>query len=148
MAVGALQNGGGSVSQAPIQTQSYWERFDIIDDLDDYSDEEYLDDSDDDDLDLKQLQESANKAGGNYDDDENNEDMINDEIEDIDSDDDNSEIYEQYQRQQDQIMRQNNAGKVPGLSLTGIKEGGNYGQGQTGNYEEEPTKSIPKNFAI
>lgn len=56
----------------------------MVDNLDDLDNYDFSDESEDD-IDMKEL---VGAAGGNLEDDEYNEDMINDEIEDIDSADD------------------------------------------------------------
>ena len=55
----------------------------MIDHIDDLDNVDLTEESDDD-IDMKEL---VGAAGGNLEEDEYNEDMINDEIEDIDSDD-------------------------------------------------------------
>jgi hypothetical protein len=55
----------------------------VLDQIDDLDNVDLTEDSDDD-IDMKEL---VGAAGGNLEEDEYNEDMINDEIEDIDSDD-------------------------------------------------------------
>ena len=55
----------------------------MLDQIDDLDNVDLTEDSDDD-IDMKEL---VGAAGGNMEEDEYNEDMINDEIEDIDSDD-------------------------------------------------------------
>lgn len=55
----------------------------MLDQIDDLDNVDLTEDSDDD-IDMKEL---VGAAGGNLEEDEYNEDMINDEIEDIDSDD-------------------------------------------------------------
>jgi hypothetical protein len=55
----------------------------VLDQIDDLDNVDLTEDSDDD-IDMKEL---VGAAGGNMEEDEYNEDMINDEIEDIDSDD-------------------------------------------------------------
>jgi hypothetical protein len=60
------------------------DRFEVVDEIE-LSENDYMDDSDEDDIDMKEL---VGATGGNLDEDEyNNQDgVINDEIEDIDSD--------------------------------------------------------------
>ena len=79
---------GGSSHNASQNgnSQSYWDRFEIIDDFDDSDVDEFADESEDDDIDMKELQA---RAGVNYN-DEFNDEAINDEIEDIESDDENA----------------------------------------------------------
>ena len=72
----ASQNGGSS---------SYWDRFEIVDDIDDSDGDEFGEESEDDDIDMKDLQA---RAGVNYNEDYN--EVINDEIEDFESDDKNA----------------------------------------------------------
>ena len=56
---------------------SYWDKFEILDNLEDLDDDNFTEESDDD-IDMKEL---VGAAGGNLEEDEYNEDMINDEIE-------------------------------------------------------------------
>ena len=55
----------------------------MLENLEDFDNEEISEESDDD-IDMKEL---VGAAGGNLEEDDYNDDMINDEIEDIDSDD-------------------------------------------------------------
>ena len=64
---------------------SYLDKFEVVEDLDMIDNDDMAEDSDED-IDMKEL---VGATGGNLD-DENNYDVINDEIEDIDSDDENA----------------------------------------------------------
>lgn len=110
-------------SSASQQTQSYWDRFEIIDDCE--SDE--ADESEDDDVDMKELESRALDQYQNADIDN---DVINDKIEDIESDEDNQQIG-QYIMQEQQQRTNPLAGKVPGLSLGGL-QGASYGAAKAG----------------
>jgi len=75
------------------QSNSYWDRFELLDQFEDLDNVDLTEESDDD-IDMKELEQRA--TGGNMNEDEYNEDMINDEIEDIDSDDEMAQMaYEQ-----------------------------------------------------
>ena len=75
------------------QSNSYWDRFELLDQFEDLDNVDLTEESDDD-IDMKELEQRANN--GNMNEDEYNEDMINDEIEDIDSDDEMAQMaYEQ-----------------------------------------------------
>lgn len=64
----------------------------MLDNLEDLDNDDLTEESDDD-IDMKEL---VGAAGGNLEEDEYNEDMINDEIEDIDSEDELAQMaYEQ-----------------------------------------------------
>ena len=123
-------------------TQSYWDRFEIIDDCE--SDE--ADESEDEDVDMKELE---GRAGMNQyqNADMDNDGVINDEIEDIESnsDDENAQIGAYIQEQQQRVNPL--AGKVPGLSLGGL-QGPSYGAaaaGQSfGGGAPAPTGNVPK----
>lgn len=94
--------------------------------MDEYDNMEVSEESDDD-IDMKEL---VGAAGGNAE-DEDNDYMINDEIQDIDSDDDEIAAMA-YQNQLNQERMKLQSSKVPGLSLGGIggKPGGlNLGGG-------------------
>ena len=82
--------GGSSAASQSGRTPSYWDRFEIIDDVD--SDES------EDDVDMKDLEARAGEFKEGIDDYEG-EGIINDEIEDIESDDENVAIGE-YMRQE------------------------------------------------
>ena len=75
------------------QQSSYWDRFELLDQFEDLDNVDLTEESDDD-IDMKELEQRA--TGGNMNEDDYNEDMINDEIEDIDSDDEMAQMaYEQ-----------------------------------------------------
>lgn len=75
------------------QSNSYWDRFELLDQFEDLDNVDLTEESDDD-IDMKELEQRA--TGGNMNEDDYNEDMINDEIEDIDSDDEMAQMaYEQ-----------------------------------------------------
>ena len=75
------------------QSSSYWDRFELLDQFEDLDNVDLTEESDDD-IDMKELEQRAN--GGNMGGGDYNEDMINDEIEDIDSDDEMAQMaYEQ-----------------------------------------------------
>lgn len=75
------------------QSNSYWDRFELLDQFEDLDNVDLTEESDDD-IDMKELEQRANN--GNMNEDDYNEDMINDEIEDIDSDDEMAQMaYEQ-----------------------------------------------------
>lgn len=79
--------------QEQQQSNSYWDRFELLDQFEDLDNVDLTEESDDD-IDMKELEQRA--TGGNMNEDEYNEDMINDEIEDIDSDDEMAQMaYEQ-----------------------------------------------------
>ena len=102
----------------PGESQSYWDKFQIIDDIDDIDSEaaEYSEDEVNE-SEIKKMEDAMNEV-----------DMLNDEIEDIDSDDD-IDMNQMYQMQAE-LLQGNNKKKagpvIPGLSLGGI-EGAGYG---------------------
>lgn len=82
-------NGGAAESASTTQSSSYWDRFQILDDVDeiDTDAEDLQEESDEDenmDYDNRNMGQGANRP------DDYDEDMINDEIEDIESDDENA----------------------------------------------------------
>ena len=104
---------------------SYWNRFQIIDDVDDIdtdaddfpngdSEDEHLD------IDMKDMDTNIKRPDG-YD-----EEMLNDEIEDIESDEDNAQIYAYQQMEQERRAAESKKIVVPGLSLGNI-QGASYG---------------------
>jgi hypothetical protein len=106
------------------------DRFEVVDEIE-LSENDYMgDDSDDDDIDMKEL---VGATGGNLDEDEyNNQDgVINDEIEDIDSDEEeeNAQIAAMEMKKvqdQKQFNKMQKMG-VPGLSLGGLGKGPDNG---------------------
>ena len=85
---------GGSTQVS--QRESYWDRFEIVDDLDGDTEmnfDDFGDDSDDaDDIDMKELENQANQGNPTYQNEAYNQHVINDEIEDYDSDEENDKI--------------------------------------------------------
>lgn len=81
-------------SQSSTASTSYWDRFEVLDGLEESELDELIgnEDSDDDDIEMKDLE---GRGGLNLDDEEqfNDEGMLNDEIEDIESDDEQLVAY-------------------------------------------------------
>lgn len=108
-----------SASTRPASS-TYWSRFQIIDDVDDIDTEaeDFPNEESEDenlDIDMKDMDTNIKRPDG-YD-----EEMLNDEIEDIESDEDNAQIYA-YQQMEQERRGAPEAKKfvVPGLSLGGI----------------------------
>jgi hypothetical protein len=106
---------GGSAKSYSQRTNNYLSNFEIIEDEDEYSLEDFNKASDDEEeISLKELEGRARQSGAHIEENSHTDDLDN-EIEDIDSDDDRfqGEVTEPPQ------IIQNSGGRVPGLQLGG-----------------------------
>lgn len=94
--------------------------------------DDFGDDSDDaDDIDMKELEHQANQNNNQYQNEVYNQDVINDQIEDYDSDGENADQIAAIEKQIKEEQRKKNAGKVPGLAIGGLSSAG-YGANAAG----------------